>query len=89
MDCILLSQAIEGYSLAAYARRLSKHTMADYNNTFRKLQSHLGTDPPIAEITADQIRAFLAAQGHLSKKTVLNYHTGLSALWKWARWPIS
>ena len=52
MDTILLSQAIEGYSLAAYARRLSKRTMADCSDTFRKLQSHLGTDPPIAEITA-------------------------------------
>jgi site-specific recombinase XerD len=30
------------------------------------------------------VRAFFASLDHLSKKTVLNYHTGLSALWTWA-----
>ena len=78
MDTILKSQAIEGCSLAAYARRLRERTMADYSSTFRKLQSHLGTDPPVAEITAGQIRSFLVAQRHLSNKTVLNYRTGPS-----------
>ncbi len=85
MDRISFSQAVEGYSLAAHARRLCPHTLADYNNTFRKLLKHLGDDRPVAEIGREVIRGFLAAQGHLSKKTVLNYHTGLSALWQWAR----
>jgi integrase len=83
MDSITFSQAIEGYSLAAHARRLSRRTLADYSNTYRKLHRHLG-DLPIAIITVVQIRDFMAAQPHLSKKTLLNYHTGLSALWKWA-----
>jgi integrase len=38
----------------------------------------------IIEITADQVRAFLASCNHLSKETLLNYHTGLSALWTWS-----
>ena len=38
----------------------------------------------VLDITADQIRAFLADQDELSAKTLLNYHTGLSALWTWA-----
>jgi len=37
MDCITFSQAIEGYSLAAHARRPSPRTLADYGNTYRKL----------------------------------------------------
>ena len=81
---ITFSQALEGYSLYADARRLSLHTIADYTNTFRKFQAFLGDDPPIVSITADQIRAFFASLDHLSKKTILNYHTGLSALWTWA-----
>jgi len=81
---ITLSLAVEGFTLAAHARRLSKRTVADYSNTFRKLQKHLGTDPAIAQITVAQIRGFMAAQRHLSKKTLRNYHTGLSALWTWA-----
>jgi len=81
---ITFSQAVEGFTLAAHARRLSKRTIADYSNTFRKLQKHLGADAPIGEITVAQVRGFLAAQRHLSKKTVRNYHTGLSALWTWA-----
>jgi len=81
---ITLSQALEGYLLHADARRLSPHTIADYTNTFRKFQQFLGADPSLAAITADQIRAFFASCDHLSKKTLLNYHTGLSALWTWA-----
>jgi site-specific recombinase XerD len=81
---ITFFQALEGYFLHADARRLSPHTIADYTNIFRKFQAFLGDDPPIAEITADQVRTFLASCDHLSKKTLLNYHTGLSALWTWA-----
>ena len=81
---ISLSQAIEGYELAAYARRLSKRTLADYGNTFRKLFLYLGEDPPIGEITRGQLQGFLAAQDSVGAKTLLNYHTGLSALWRWA-----
>jgi site-specific recombinase XerD len=79
MDSITFSQAIEGYSLAAHARRLSPRTLADYSNTYRKLHKHLD-DRPIAMIAVVQIRTFMAAHPHLSKKTLLNYHTGLSAL---------
>jgi site-specific recombinase XerD len=80
---ITLSQAIEGYYLDAQSRRLSEHTLADYGVTFRKLQDFLKSDPPLASITAEHIRQFLGDQD-VSKKTVLNYHTGLTALWTWA-----
>jgi integrase/recombinase XerD len=82
MNAISFSQAIDGYLLAANARRLSQHTIADYVNTFRKVQLFLDDDPPICSITSKQIEAFLASQ-EVSNKTVLNYHTGLSALWTW------
>jgi len=95
---ITLSQAVAGYLLDARARHLSIHTIADYTNSFRKLQVFLGEDPPLASITPDDIRKFLADLATprapagiaprpirpLSKKTVLNIHTGLSALWTWA-----
>ena len=81
---ITFSQALEGYLLYADASRLSPHTIADYTNTFRKFQNFLSYDPPINQITVDQVRQFMAAQDHISKKTLLNYHTGLSALWTWA-----
>lgn len=82
------SQAVEGYLLAAQARRLSEHTLFDYINTFRKFQAYLeevglDDDPPIASIQAKMVESFLASQ-RVSKKTVLNYHIGLSALWTWA-----
>lgn len=44
---ITFSQALEGYFLHADARRLSPHTIADYANTFRKFQNHLGNDPSL------------------------------------------
>jgi len=73
-----------GYLIAAHARRLSSHTLADYSTTFRKLAQHLKTDPPIASITVNQVRAFLAARRGISKKTLLNMHVGLSESWAWA-----
>ena len=82
---ITFSQALEGYSLYAEARRLSPRTIADYTNTFRKFKLFLAPDDPsLAAITADAIRRFLASQNGLSKKTLSNYHTGLAALWTWA-----
>jgi len=56
---ITLSQAIEGYFIAAHARRLSPATLADYDNTFRRFETFLGRDPPLADITPAEIRAFL------------------------------
>jgi integrase/recombinase XerD len=80
---ITFTQAIDGYLLAANARRLSQHTLLDYINTYRRFLDFLQEDPPIEEISAGQVEAFLASRP-VSKKTVLNYHTGLSALWTWA-----
>ncbi len=55
---ITLSQALEGYFLAAHARRLSRHTIADYSSAYRKFERFLGTDPPLASISAADIRTF-------------------------------
>jgi len=81
---ITLSRAIEGYFVAAHARRLSRHTLRDYDATFRRFEEFLGRDPPFSEIGAQEIAAFLGSLDHLSAKTLLNYHTGLAALWTWA-----
>jgi hypothetical protein len=77
---ISFTQAVDGYLLAANARRLSQHPLLDYINTYRRLIDYLQADPPIEEVSADLVEAFLASR-QVSKKTVLNYHTGLSALW--------
>lgn len=81
---ITLSSAIDGYLLHARARRLSPYTIRDYTTTFRKFADFLAHDPPLAAITPGQVRRFLASQNGISKKTLLNYHTGLSALWTWS-----
>jgi len=81
---LTLTQAIAGYILAFQARKLSPNTLREYQRTFRKFLNHLQGDPPIGQITADQVKEFLAAQTTVSNKTVLNYHIGLSSLWAWA-----
>ena len=83
MNKITFSQALNGYALYFNARHLSKNTFNDYFNTYNKFLDFLGEDPPITRIKSKDIEAFLADQGHLSNKTLLNYHTGLSALWTW------
>jgi site-specific recombinase XerD len=80
---IPFSKAIAGYLLAAEARHLSPNTLRDYCTTFQKFQDFLGDDIPIARINAHDVEAFLGSL-KLSKKTILNYHVGLSALWTWA-----
>jgi integrase/recombinase XerD len=79
-----LSQAKEGFFLNAAARGLSEHTLSDYENTINKFIVFVGEDTPIAQITTRQVTEFLASFTELSNKTLLNYHTGLSAMWTWA-----
>jgi site-specific recombinase XerD len=89
---------IEGYLLDAHARQLSIRTIEDYQNGFRHFCEYVG-DPPIADVTVDHVRHFLAHLGEktvtlegvakrperkLSKKSILNIHVALSALWTWA-----
>jgi len=84
MANLTLNQVVAGYELAAHARKLSEHTILDYLGTFSKFSRFLEDDPDFKSITIEQVREFLANQTTVSKKTVLNYHTGLSALWTWA-----
>jgi integrase/recombinase XerD len=81
---LTLSQAIQGFYLTQQARGLSAHTIADYTNTLTRFKIHLEKDYRMDQITARHVELFLASQTHLKKKTLLNYHTGLSALWTWA-----
>ncbi len=61
---ITLSQAIEGFVLFKRGERLSKHTIADYLNSFQHLLDYLdGKDPQLEEIQPPQISAFLAHLG--------------------------
>ena len=83
MNSITFSQIVDGYLLAAGARHLSQHTIRDYVTTYKKFSVFLNHDPPINSISAQQVQKFLADQ-NVSKKTVMNYHIGLSALWTWA-----
>ena len=83
MNSITFSQTVEGYLLAAHARRLSPHTIRDYLTTYKKFSRFLDDDLPIGAISVEQVEKFLASQP-VSKKTILNYHIGLSALWTYA-----
>ena len=83
MNSPTFSKIVDGYLLAAGARHLSKYTIRDYVTTYRKFSNFLNHDPPIDSISAKQVEKFLAEQD-VSKKIVLNYHIGLSALWTWA-----
>ena len=81
---ISLSKAIEGYMLAANARRLSENTLKAYAQTFRRFERFLQDDPLMASVEAADIREYLNSLDGLSPKSVRNHHTALSALWTWA-----
>lgn len=80
---ITLSTAIEMYFVAKRAQRLSEHTLSDYKNTFNKFSRFVGENCEIEKIDPSIIASFLAESDGLSKKTTLNYHTGLSSLWNY------
>lgn len=79
-----LSSAIQGFTLELRALRRSPFTIKDYSNTLKKLTVFIGADTLIDQITHRDILVFLEAQKHVSNKTLLNYHIGLSSLWTWA-----
>jgi integrase/recombinase XerD len=95
-----ISQAFQGMILEKRAAGLSVHTIADYQNTLKKVLLHFPGDPQIATITRDQLIQFFAwlrddyisrpdgaarrKPCSLSAKSRLNIHTNLSALWTWA-----
>jgi integrase/recombinase XerD len=96
---LTLSQAIEQYNRYLRATGKSPRTIADYNNSYRKLRAFFDHDPPIAALGIDDLEAFfvelqtqeVAPAGvaprparKLSDKTIKNIHTGLSSLWTWA-----
>lgn len=99
MKQLTYAQAVDGYLLDARAQRLSADTIRNYTLTFRRFGEWLGVELLLADITPAQISAFLASLAQpqtalggvavrsakgLSKKTTLNYHGALGALWAWA-----
>lgn len=78
---VRLSNAIEAYIMAKRAEKLSENTLNDYRNTFNKFQRFLGRDFITTKIVENNVIGFLAGVNGVSKKTLRNYHTGLSSLW--------
>jgi len=61
-----LSESIEGWTIAARARRLSINTLNDYSYSFRRFQAFIGRDLQLAAITTDDIKRFMAGLDGLS-----------------------
>lgn len=83
MECITFSRATQQYFEACRAARFSDNTLKDYRNTYKRFIKFLDDDPPITSLTSATIVRFMSTVSDVSKKTALNYHTGLSALWHW------
>jgi integrase/recombinase XerD len=82
---MILHDALTGYWLDKRAA-LSPRTARDYELAYSRLLAFLGPDQPIAAVTADDIRRFLAAmrdEHNLSPKSVINLWIALSSFWSW------
>jgi len=84
MNTLSLSRSIEGFFLEAGARRLSPNTIRFYRAILVRFQKFFDADPLIGAITKADLQRFMISLDHLSKKTALGHHAGLSALWRWA-----
>jgi site-specific recombinase XerD len=89
---ITLSQAIEGYTIAANARGLADNTIREYTFYYLRLTQFFaarsaehadGPDPQFESITVAHIQEFLNSLTTLSQKTKCNIHIALSSMWKW------
>ena len=83
IQTVTLSSALEKFLIAKRAQRLSDHTLRDYRNTFKKFVRFVGEDCDINRLDSSIIASFLAEANNVSKKTILNYHTGLSSFWNY------
>lgn len=96
---ITLSQAIAGFLRSKTAAGKSPYTLRNYRTSFAKLQTYLAGDPALTAIDRARLTGFLAwlqeeasapagivprGPVKLSAKTILNIHTDLSSLWRWA-----
>lgn len=97
---VSLSQACEGMVRYKQATGKAENTISDYRVTFKKLFLYFEADPQIGAITKNEMIEFFAwlqedyiaepdgvaprGKFKLSAKSVLNIHTNLSALWRWA-----
>lgn len=82
METSPISQVVAAYT-DAKSPVLSPHTMLDYGLTFRRLLNFMPGDRLIHEISAKDIRAFLATIPG-GKKNRQNAHVALGALWSFA-----
>ncbi|MCC7361066.1 MAG: tyrosine-type recombinase/integrase [Anaerolineales bacterium] len=94
-----LSRACESMIRYKVATGKSDQTVADYRNSFKKLQLFLPDNPTFAEITREQLVSFFAwlqdsytsepdgvaprGKVRLAPKSILNIHVNLSSLWTW------
>ena len=97
---ITLVQACDGLIRSKMAAGLSPHTIADYENTFKKLFLFFDGEIPLQNISRKDIVDFFAwlqedyisnpdgvaprRNKPLSPKSIRNIHTNLSAFWVWA-----
>ena len=79
-------KALERFFLSAQSRKLPPYCSNINENTLiNKFQKFLGKPILLVEeITPQTSKNSPAAQTTISKKTTLNYHTGLSAILTWA-----
>jgi len=77
-------QVIDEFISARRVQRLSERTLEDYGLTLRRLAEFVGPDTPFDSLTVGQLRDFMAGLTHLSNKSLLNVHVGLSSLWTWS-----
>lgn len=80
---LTLSQALEGFLLHARAARKSALTCQKYERILLAFCSHFQDDPPIAQITVEDVEAWFA-QCRVSASTLYGYHTALSSFYSWA-----
>jgi site-specific recombinase XerD len=81
---LTLNDVIEGYLLHVESRRLSPNTIKTYVYAHDKLLAHIPGDTLIQNIDVNDVARCLASYPDLSKKTLCNVHSALSALWRWA-----
>lgn len=76
-----IDTAVKDFIEARRAARKSERTLVHYQYNLSKFATYVGPDRHVHTITPADVREFLSAQTTVGDKTVLAYHTALSALY--------
>jgi len=81
----LIAQTLDSFAAAlAGQKKLRPRTIDTYVSSIKRFAAHLGTEPTIADVTADSIGRYQIAKAHLAPAMIAKELSSIRAYCRWA-----